>query len=96
MEKLVETILKMSGHWADLQQLSAYLKNNEEVLIKWGPKLDEVLNYIDPQQASLGYTFLLYTFLPAPSAYYCIDIVKFRAQLLTPGTCRIFQFKFID
>eukprot|EP00698_Gefionella_okellyi_P024895 TRINITY_DN891_c0_g1_i3.p1 TRINITY_DN891_c0_g1~~TRINITY_DN891_c0_g1_i3.p1 ORF type:complete len:430 (+),score=84.12 TRINITY_DN891_c0_g1_i3:71-1360(+) len=58
-EKLVHSVMQLSGNYNDLQSLSSYLKQNEEVLLKWGPRLDEVLNFLDPGQHTLGYTFIL-------------------------------------
>lgn len=60
-EKVVNSIIQLSSNYTDLKQLSAYLRENEDVIVKWGVStLDNILQYLDATQHSLGFLYILY------------------------------------
>ena len=59
-EKLIEYIHKCKSY-GDLQNLGKYLKENEDIIVKWGVgTLDTMISYLDYTQHSLGVLYLLY------------------------------------
>eukprot|EP01118_Nematostelium_gracile_P013102 TRINITY_DN48_c0_g1_i2.p1 TRINITY_DN48_c0_g1~~TRINITY_DN48_c0_g1_i2.p1 ORF type:complete len:432 (+),score=110.17 TRINITY_DN48_c0_g1_i2:69-1364(+) len=59
MDKLVNSILSLSGSEADLKQLKTILNKEESLIAKNLGSIDDVLGTLDPGSHSLGYAYFL-------------------------------------